>query len=486
MGMNAPQSAGSRQSPGISRSPFGDVVGTSLSPYIGLKATYGLTDDHEPFTATGGAVSVVDSEYKLSCGTSVGGYGVIWSRKPIVYEAGIGCEARFTARWGTPVALSTQLAGLFSSADGLLFGYNGTSFGIMHRYGGEFEIRTLTIGTAATGAETVTVTLNGTAYTAAVTAGTKTQNAHEIAGALEAGAANSSWHIQHIGEKVVFVFRGIGAKSGTYSASSTGALVGTFSQQNAGANPTEDWYYQANWTRSKAPWLDVTKGNLYRVEFAYLGYGPMKFYIMNPDLLEWELVHVIKWPNTKQGTNLGNPSLRVGWACASLGSTTNIDLYGASGMAALQGDSKAEYRTFAAIGNNASVSTETQILSVKVRSSFGDKNNQAVVRPAISFATDSTKGMIFKVYLNATVAGTTDHQYIDQTQSVCLYDTAGTTVSGGRLIAAYVVGPNGSRSVNADDLGITLAARDELTVTGQVVSGAASGGFVTINTSEIV
>jgi len=58
MGMNAPQSAGSRQAPGVSRSPLGDVVGTVLSPYIGLKATYGLTDDHETFTATGGGGSV--------------------------------------------------------------------------------------------------------------------------------------------------------------------------------------------------------------------------------------------------------------------------------------------------------------------------------------------------------------------------------------------------------------------------------------------
>jgi hypothetical protein len=206
---------------------------------------------------------------------------------------------------------------------------------------------------------------------------------------------------------------------------------------------------------------------------------------MQPSTKQFVLVHQINWPNTKTTTNFGNPSLRVGWASASLGSSgTNLTVAGASAMAALQGKTSLSKRSFAAVGNNANVSTETQILSVKVRREFAGKSCLAIVIPSLNVATDSTKGMIFKVYKNATVAGDTVHNYIDDTNSICIYDTAGTTVSGGTIIDAIVVGPSGSRLLTADDLGTFLVAGDELTITGTVSSGAASGGFVTIKTDE--
>ena len=470
-----------------STSPFGDVVGTDLHPYISLKGTYGLTDDHQVLTGFGGSASVVDAEYVLESGTTLYGYANVWSRQPIVYRAGIGCEARVTGRFSTPLALSQQLCGLYSAADGMFAGYNGTRFGVMHRYGGEFHIVTLTVTVAASGAETATLTLNGTAYTFAVTAGTTAHNAHEVEAGIAAGAAGTYWYAQHIGSTVKIVFKGAGAKSGAYTLTSTGTLAGTFATVNTGVAPTENWYYQEDWSNDKGGWFNAAKGNLFRFEFAYLGYGPLKWYIFHQDLLTWILVHTVKWSNYNVGTNFGNPSLRVGWAVGSVGSSgTNVVMRGASGMAALQGKDSSPDRIFSAIANNASVSTETQILSVKVRYDFGSRFSNCIVLPSLNVATDSTKGMIFRVYLNTTVAGTTTHDYIDVNQSVCIYDTAGTTVSGGRILGAYVVGPSGSRAVSASDLGIVLAAGDELTITGQVTSGAASGGFVTANLKEVI
>lgn len=469
-------------------SVFGDKVSTNLNPLVAIKAVYGLLDDVETFSATGGSATASNSEFVCQSGTSVGGYGTILSKKPIVHKAGLGCEARITARFTTGIASSTQLAGFFTAADGMFFGYNGTDFGIMHRYKGEFEIRTITITAASGGAETVTVTLNGTAYALSVGASaTVAEAAHDVEVQLIASAANSSWMFQHINDTIVCVFRGVGAKSGSYSVSSTGTLAGTVAQTNAGVAATEDWTYQSDWNKSTASWIDPTKGNLFRFEYAYLGYGFLNYYIMNAENESWELVHTIKFPNNNTGTNFGNPSLRVGWASASLGSSgTNLTVAGGSAMGGLQGEPNDGFRPFAASGTNTSITTETQILSVKVRNSFGGRATQAVVLPSISVATDSTKGMIFNVYKGATVAGDTNHQYIDSSNSVCIYDTAGTTVSGGELISSVVVGTGGSRTLNADDLGVFLVAGEEITVTGQVTTGAASGGYATITTKEIV
>jgi hypothetical protein len=281
------------------------------------------------------------------------------------------------------------------------------------------------------------------------------------------------------------MFIGTGPKTGTFSMASTGTCAGTFARTSAGVAPTEDWTYKANWNVDRADWLDQSKGNLYRFEFAYLGYGPLNYYVMHPTDKRWRLVHQVNWPNGQSGTNFANPNLRPGWAAASIGGTgTNARVYGASAMAGTQGIQSAKFPTFAAYGTNSSISTETQILTMQVRREYGGKACNAVVRIALSVATDSTKGMVFRVYKNPVVAGTTIHQYIDQTESVCAYDSGGTTVSGGQLISAICVGSTGDRYVSFDDLRAQLTAGDEVVVTGQVLSGAASSGFVTLVTEE--
>lgn len=458
----------------ISKSTFGDDVSMEFDAQVAIKAVYGILDNTQTFTASGGSVAATNSEFVLQTGTTVGAYSVLWSRRPIVYSPGIGAEARITARFTTGIASSQQLCGLLSAADAMFFGYNGTSFGTMHRRGGEFEIRVLTVNVAAGGAETVTVTLNGTAYTASVTAGTTTQNAHEIEVGLNAGAAASLWYIQHIGATVVFVARGVGARSGSYSATSTGALTGTITQTKAGASATEAWTAQASWNIDTASWLDPTKGNLYRFEFAYLGYGPLIYSVFHEDRRVWVPVHAIDWQNNNTQTNIGNPSMRVGWVSASLGSTTNLTVAGASAMAGLQGV-KNYARSFGGYGVATGVTTETQVLTVQVRREFGGRACNAVLKPLVlSIGTDSTKGAIFRLLRNPTVSGTTAHAYVDKTESIALTDTAGTTVSGGRLLGVYSVGPSGRATISLSDQNMFQIAGDELVITAQVTSGAAS------------
>lgn len=468
-------------------SPFGDQIGVKLKPIVSVKATYGVTSQCETFTATGGGVTTTNGDFVLTTGTSVGGYGVLWSRQPIVYQPGVGIEARGTARFTAGVASSIQTWGLFSSLDGMFFGYNGTSFGIMHRQYGELEIRTLTVTAGSGGAATVTVTLNGVAYTASITAGTTTQNAHEIEAGLNAGSAASLWNIQHIGSTVVFVYKGAGAKSGAYSATpSAGTFAGTFSQVKAGAEPTETWTAKESWNADTATWLDPTKTNLFKVEFAYLGYGPLNYYIFNPSSKKWALVHSIPWSNAYTRPNFTNPSMRIGWVAASLGGTTNLTVAGANSSAFLQGD-RFDGRPFAAYGTATGVTTATQVLTIQVRREYGSRSCDAVLRPTrISVSTDSTKGAVFKVYRNPTVAGTTAHAYVDQTESIALYDTAGTTVSGGRILTAITVGPSGTGSIDMASLGAVLIAGDELVITGAVTSGAASQMDATVTWEEIV
>ena len=178
--------------------------------------------------------------------------------------------------------------------------------------------------------------------------------------------------------------------------------------------------------------------------------------------------------------------MRVGWVSASMGSTTNLTVAGASAMMAMQGRGVRD-NVFGGYGVASGVTTETQVLSVQVRREFGNRACVAVVIPKIlSVATDSTKGAVFRLLLNPTVSGTTAHAYVDQTNSVCSTDTAGTTASGGRLIGVYSVGPSGRASIDLDGLNDVLVSGDELVITAQVTSGAASEMTAALTWSEIV
>lgn len=469
------------------RSAFGDNLTSKLKPQVSLKATYGVLDECQIFTATGGSVTSPSGEFVCQTGVSVGGYGVVWSRRPVVYKSGVAAEARVTARFTAGVASSLQTCGFFTALDGMFFGFNGTSFGVMHRHGGSFEIRTLTVTAASGSSQTATITLNGTAYTAPVTSGTVQSNAHEIEVGLNAGAAANLWYIQHIDDTVILVSKNAAAAAGAYSVSvDGGTLTGSIAQDQAGMAPTEDWTAQGAWNIDTASWLTTSNGNIYRFEFAYLGYGPLVYSIYHPSLRRFIPVHFVEWTNANTGVNFGNPSMRVGWVSASLGSSTNLTVAGASAMGGLQGEFE-DFRTFGATGIESGVTTERQVISLQCRREFNGKSNNSVVLPQnLTMSTDSSKGAVFRVLLNTTVAGTTDHQYVDESESVCLVDSNGTTVSGGRVLGEYSVGPSGSITIDMKKLELFLVTGDELTITARVTSGAASDMDVSLTWGEYV
>ena len=459
----------------VKTSAFGDSLGVELNPVVNISGVYGARNNVEQFTATGGSITTSEGDFILQTGTSVGGYAVLWSKRPMVYVPGIGAEARITARFTTPVASSLQTCGMFSAINGMFFGFNGTSFGVMHRHSGGFEIRRLTISTPSNTAATATVTLNGTAYTASVTNTTAAANAQEIAAGLRAGAAGSLWNIQSVGAAVVFMHKGDGAKTGTFSLSvSAGPLAGTFSRDHAGATNVEEWTPQASWNMDKCAWLVPSKGNIYKLEYAYLGYGPLKFSVFDPAIRDFTLVHVVDWPNANTKPNFNNPSMRVGWVSASLGSTTNLTVAGASGMLALQGKAGG-WRPFGHSATKASVTTQTSVLAISSRYQFNGRSNAGIAHiKSIAIATDSTKGAIFRIYRNAALGGTPQWTYEDQNESIMLVDSSATTVSGVPVLATYVVGPSGSSTIDLQELDLDLVAGDNFVITAERVSGSAA------------
>jgi len=83
-----------------------------------------------------GNISVLNGKAILATGTAAASSAEIKSAGTLVPTAGEGVIVRIAARFSTGVAGSMQLIGIGDDSDGFFFGFNGSSFGILHRQNG--------------------------------------------------------------------------------------------------------------------------------------------------------------------------------------------------------------------------------------------------------------------------------------------------------------------------------------------------------------
>jgi hypothetical protein len=115
-------------------SAFGELSTISATPIAQVLFTYGINNNTiTTTTANGGSTSVSNGLVSLISGGTAGGTASITSVRPQIYKPGQGALARFTAIFTTGVASTTQIAGVGTSVNGFFFGYNGASFGVLHR-----------------------------------------------------------------------------------------------------------------------------------------------------------------------------------------------------------------------------------------------------------------------------------------------------------------------------------------------------------------
>jgi len=463
---------------------FGGVNVINETPKVQIKATYGFMDNVESFVSTtaGGTVDTTPAGFECSTGTTVGGFAVIRSKRPIIYRPGQGLLGRISTIFGTPAALSTQQAGMFSVQDSLSFGYDGLDFGILHKFGGAVEIQRLTVTGAAGGSENATVTVNGTGYTVPLTSGTVQHNAYEINVSLNSQIAD--WTFTQNDDTVEGLAQIDLDLVGAFTFSSATA-TGTWAELQAGNVSTENWTPQANWDAQPYSGFDPALNNVYQIDTQFLGYGNPAFYIANATTRAFEKVHTVKYLNTTTAeTNLKNPSLNVGWVAASLGSTTDITMYG--GSAALFTQGKDELLTTPkSISNTKTIGTsELSILTIRDRYIFGGAQSKAEIIPnALTVGNEGNKIAIIRLVKNAVLGNETNYQYVDEQFSVAEFDTAGTTVSNGAELGIIQVAPGGGIELNLREfLGDSaLEPGDTLTISAIFLSGAAADIGVSIN-----
>ncbi len=398
-----------------------------------------------------GSVTNANQLGTVSTGAAANSSGQIETTERVRYVPGHGNRARFTAGFTTGVANSTQIAGIGDESNGFFFGYNGTSFGILHRKDGAPEIRTLTVTSGAndgTGTDDITITLDGNAKTVTLTdfTGDATITANEIA-AADYSDTGRGWTATAYGSTVVFVSWDASVRTGTYSLVDTDATgaAGTFAQTVAGAAPTDTWVAQASWNGEEifdgngitGTTLDPTKINVFQIQYQYLGAGNIYFFIEDTNDGEFHLVHTIRFAGANTGTSLSNPHLPLTLIAENTSNTSDLSVSSASMAGMTDGFIELVGNRRALSANTGSVSAATPVIVIKNDPVFNGKRNTNKIK-ILSISTTSTiasgKSVVtIELRKNATIVGASYTQ-IDASNSFVSYDTSATSATGGTVL----------------------------------------------------
>lgn len=348
----------------LPRGAFGELETVQPTPVIQVDFVYNVNADMVDTTVTGsGTVTQASSMVVLQTTAATSSSAMVETKRFLKYRPGQGSHIRGTALFTTGVANSEQLFGCGDSLDGLFFGFNGTSFGVLTRNN-----------------------------------------------SVDTWVPQESWN----GDKM----NGAGGIS----------------------NPTGQN-------------LDPTKGNVYQINFQWLGFGLIEFAIENSSTGRFVPVHSVAYANNNTVPSLLNPSFPILWSVENTTNNTNITLKGASCVGEIEG--KIVYLgPTNAIGNSkAGVTTAlTNIITIRNKSTYQTLTNRTPINILkYSLSVDGNKPAEFQLIKNTTLGGTPSYTDISTNTSVMDYDTAGTTITGGQVIDFGTLAAAGSISEGGQD-----------------------------------
>lgn len=482
---------------GIPKTAFDELLVAEITPVVQIHSAYNINTRIIEARDNSGASSIANNMFKVSTGEATSQSSSLLSRVAVKYNAGEGGLFRGTALFTTGVANSKQYIGIGTSSEGYFFGYNGDTFGILRRQGGSPEIRTLTIDPGSSdAADSITITLDGD--TKAVTlnddSGNATLTANTIA-AADYSNTGQGWKAHAMGPNVVFESYNAASKTGTYDLTDALSADGEFARSVIGAAPTETIVAQSAWSEdvmdgngSSGITLDQTKGNVYEIQYQWLGFGPIDYFIENPSTGKFILVHKIVYANANTIPSLDNPTLPLCMAVSNTSNTSDIVLQSASMMGGIQGKDIEEGILNTVIAQLANIGTdETAILSLHNHTIYQSKINRVRASPqefGITIeASAANKPGIIRIRKNPTLVGAS-FSAVDADTSVMRKDISATTVTGGELLFAQSVADDTPLAFDLSRKTGKLEPGETITVTGEATNGTIEA-IVTLGWKEL-
>lgn len=234
--------------------------------------------------------------------------------------------------------------------------------------------------------------------------------------------------------------RTIGIQNGTdgLSFGYDGTSFGILRRRNS----VDTWVPQASWNMNTCPWLDKTKGNVYYINYQWLGYGAIRFGMEDPATGKLIIVHTINYANTSADVSILNSNLPVEMQSVNDGTcATNCVMYSPSAMGFAE--SNALTATHGPldiprqVGGSRNATTASTLLLVENQTTLNGVTNRIDLSlESINLTADGSKTANFSIIRNPTLGGAAP-VYADVllNESPVRYSTtAGITYTGGTVV----------------------------------------------------
>ena len=195
--------------------------------------------------------------------------------------------------------------------------------------------------------------------------------------------------------------------------------------------------------------VDFTKGNIYELQFQWLGVGNVELYINGVPC------HTMRNPNTLANPYIKTAVLPLSWEVQNIAASVASSMLAICANVTSEGGQNPSAVTFGAYSVagtpvGSGIANEVPIIAIRLSQTFGGVDNRLTVLPKLLEMATTTKAAFFRVVMNpATLTGGT-WQSVDAASGV-EYNTGSTAFTGGQhIIRSYLPG---SPSVNTTVLG---------------------------------
>lgn len=449
--------------PPEARSAFGENLVTESTPVLDM-AFHTFINPITVASRANQSGTVTDANSMAVCttGAAANSSAAVLSKENIRYKPGQGVRARFTALFTTGVANSIQIAGIGDEGNGFFFGYNGDTFGLLHRTGGVREMRTLTVSTGSGDAENITITLDSDADANVAVTDTSdvTLTANEIA-AHDYSDVGRGWDALAVGDTVVFTSWKDLVQGGTYTLSGASSAIGTFAQTIVGVAATDTWTAQTAWNGddkfdgagNSGATLDPTKGNVFQITYQWLGFGAINFFVEDPVDGEFHRVHTVAYANNNTVPSVDRPTLGLRVSAENLSNTSSLVIKSSSLAAFVDG--KDEF-TGTRSGTKTAVtgaSAGDPVLTLRNSEIFNSKHNHGEMKISLVGASVEASGnntVSIDFYANMVLTGAS-FSSVNAGFSQAQVDTSATAASGGVFLMSIDLGKSGNGIIDLKD-----------------------------------
>ena len=355
------------------------------TPVVQADFVYDVNDAVFNKTATGsGTLTELNGLCTVNTTAAASSGYTVETKRKVRYKDGSGVISRFTAIYTTGVAGSMQLVGIGDADNGLFYGYNGATFGILRR-----------------------------------------------------------------------------------------------------SDTVDNWIPQTTWnqdvmdgTGPTGMTLDTTTGNVFQIQFQWLGFGQIKFFIEDEAAGTFALVHTINYANANTLPHIRNPSFPFHISVLNTSNTTALSVSSASLYIAIEGGvPRVLGPAFSYVDERTGITgTLVPIITLHNKTSYkGQTNKNVAYLTRLSLAADSSSNrpQIITVILNGTLGGTPSFADISTTTSFMEVDTAGTTITGGKELVSFTVGREGPTNLTFQVFEFFLEPDDFFSFCGRTTAGTA-------------